>query len=79
MTDAANETTKGTKGTKDPKDTEDTKTRKTLACGCEVEAARDFLGRVVGTVITKGETCAQALHIPAAVVVMPGREHARPE
>jgi len=73
MTDAANETTKGTK---DPKDA---KTRKTLACGCLVEASRDFLGRIVGTVIAKGETCAQTLHAPGAIVVMPGREHARPE
>ena len=54
-------------------------TRKTLPCGCQVDAARDFLGRVVGKVITKGEACTQALHSPGAVVVMPGREHARPE
>lgn len=54
-------------------------TRKTLPCGCEVETARDFLGRVVGTVVVKGEACAQALHVPGHVVLMPGREHARPE
>jgi hypothetical protein len=53
--------------------------RKTLPCGCVVDTQRDFLGRVVGTVVTKGESCAQAAHAPAAVVVMPGREHARPE
>jgi hypothetical protein len=53
--------------------------RKTLPCGCEVETTRDFLGRVVGTVITKGANCSQALHLPGRVVVMPGREHARPE
>ena len=33
-------------------------TRKTLPCGCQVDAARDFLGRVVGKVVAKGETCA---------------------
>jgi hypothetical protein len=54
-------------------------TRKTLPCGCQVETARDFLGRVVGTVVVKGEACAQTLHVPGQVVVMPGREHARPE
>jgi len=70
MTDAASEGTKETK---------ETKVQKALACGCLVEASRDFLGRVVGTVITKGEICAQALHAPGAIVVMPGREHARPE
>jgi hypothetical protein len=53
--------------------------RKTLPCGCEVDTARDFLGRVVGKVITKGANCPQALHVPGHVVVMPGREHARPE
>jgi hypothetical protein len=53
--------------------------RKTLTCGCEVDASRDFLGRVVGKVVTKGESCELALHAPGQVVVMPGREHARPE
>jgi hypothetical protein len=53
--------------------------RKTLPCGCQVETARDFLGRVVGTVVVKGEACSQTLHAPGQVVVMPGREHARPE
>jgi hypothetical protein len=53
--------------------------QKTLACGCQVDATRDFLGRVVGKVITKGETCTHALHVTGAVIVMPGREHARPE
>ena len=52
---------------------------KTLPCGCRVRTARDFLGRVVGTVVVKGAGCAQALHAPGQVVVMPGREHARPE
>jgi hypothetical protein len=54
-------------------------TRKTLPCGCQVETARDFLGRVVGTVVVKGEACAQTSHVPGQVVLMPGREHARPE
>ena len=59
--------------------TKDPTTQKTLACGCQVDTARDFLGRVVGKVVTKGATCAQALHAPGQIVVMPGREHARPE
>ena len=54
-------------------------TRKTLPCGCAVDASRDFLARVVGTVVTKGPQCTQATHEPGKVVVMPGREHARPE
>jgi len=54
-------------------------TRKTLPCGCQVDAARDFLGRVVGKVVVKSETCVQAIHAFGQVVVMPGREHARPE
>ena len=54
-------------------------TRKTLPCGCQVETVRDFLGRVVGKVVVKGEACSQTLHVPGHVVVMPGREHARPE
>ena len=53
--------------------------RKTLPCGCQVDTARDFLGRVVGTIVVRGETCSQAQHAPGHVVVMPGREHARPE
>jgi hypothetical protein len=53
--------------------------RKTLGCGCTVDTHRDFLGRVVGTVVTRGETCPKAEHIPGFVLVMPGRENARPE
>lgn len=53
--------------------------RKQLACGCEVQTSRDFLGRVVGTVITRGAQCARDEHAPGRVVIMPGREHARPE
>jgi hypothetical protein len=33
----------------------------------------------VGKVVVKGETCVQPIHAPGQVVVMPGREHARPE
>jgi hypothetical protein len=54
-------------------------TRKTLPCGCEADTARDFLGRTVGTIVVRAETCADVRHVPGHVVVMPGREHARPE
>jgi hypothetical protein len=57
----------------------DADSTKTLPCGCQVRTARDFLGRVVGTVVVKGGQCAQPLHAPGQVIVMPGREHARPE
>jgi len=53
--------------------------RKALACGCQVDTARDFLGRVVGTIVVRGEACQQPQHVPGQVVVMPGRENARPE
>jgi hypothetical protein len=53
--------------------------RKTLACGCQVDTARDFLRRVVGTIAVRGEACTHAQHTPGQVVVMPGRENARPE
>ena len=53
--------------------------RKTLACGCQVDTERDFLGRVVGKVVSRGEGCQQAQHTPGQVIIMPGREHARPE
>jgi hypothetical protein len=51
----------------------------TLACGCAVRTQRDFLGRVVGTILTRGEACQKPEHVPQAVVIMPGRENARPE
>ncbi len=54
-------------------------TRKTLTCGCQVDTARDFLGRVVGTIAVRGDGCPDAKHVPGHVIVMPGREHARPE
>ena len=52
---------------------------KQLACGCTVKTSRDFLGRVVGTIRERGGTCTRGEHAPGLVVVMPGREHARPE
>jgi hypothetical protein len=50
-----------------------------LGCGCLVRTARDFLGRVIGTVVERGASCARDDHQPGHVVLMPGREHARPE
>jgi len=50
-----------------------------LGCGCLVSTGRDFLGRVVGTVVTHGASCPRDDHQPGHVVLMPGREHARPE
>jgi hypothetical protein len=44
-----------------------------------VQTERDFLGRVVGRITVRGEQCARDEHTPGHVVVMPGREHARPE
>lgn len=52
---------------------------KTLACGCRVKTYRDFLGRVVGTIVTRGPECPREEHVAGGTVVMPGREHARPE
>jgi hypothetical protein len=51
----------------------------TLSCGCQVRTYRDFLGRVVGTILTKGPDCLRAEHIEGQTVVMPGRENARPD
>ena len=53
--------------------------RKTLPCGCDVDTYRDFLGRVVGTIVTRAEQCERAEHAPGQVIIMPGRENARPE
>jgi len=53
--------------------------RKRLACGCEVETSRDFLGRVVGAILTRGADCSRDDHAPGRVVIMPGRENARPQ
>jgi hypothetical protein len=52
---------------------------RTLGCGCIVKTHRDFLGRVVGTVQARGDRCTHEGHDPGQVVIMPGREHARPE
>jgi hypothetical protein len=52
---------------------------KTLACGCRVRTYRDFLGRVVGTIRTRGAECSIEEHTVGHSVVMPGRENARPE
>jgi hypothetical protein len=52
---------------------------KALPCGCEARTYRDFLGRVVGTIVTKSATCDRAGHAIGQTVVMPGRENARPE
>jgi len=51
--------------------------RKRLACGCEVQTHRDFLGRVLGTILTRGAECAREEHEPGRVLIMPGRENAR--
>ena len=53
--------------------------RKRLTCGCEVQTRRDFLGRVVGTIVTRGADCLRDDHAPGRVVIMPGRENARPQ
>jgi hypothetical protein len=49
-----------------------------LPCGCTARTARDFLGRVVGTILTRGESCGDARHVVGRVVPMPGRENAGP-
>jgi hypothetical protein len=53
--------------------------RKTLACGCEVETYRDFLGRVVGRIVVHDDRCGDQAHAADRIIVMPGRENARPE
>jgi hypothetical protein len=53
--------------------------RKRLPCGCEVETSRDFLGRVVGAILRRGVECSHDEHAPGHVVIMPGRENARPQ
>ncbi|HEY7789259.1 MAG TPA: hypothetical protein VIC33_01985 [Vicinamibacterales bacterium] len=47
-----------------------------LTCGCVVTTKRDFLGRVVGTIQTRGDACPRPDHAPGMHVVMPGRENA---
>jgi hypothetical protein len=50
-----------------------------LACGCQVQTTRDFLGRVVGTIVTRAAACPRDDHQPGHVLLMPGRDNARPE
>jgi hypothetical protein len=52
---------------------------KTVACGCEVRTFRDFLGRVVGTIVKRSDECPRAEHVVGQTIIMPGRENARPE
>jgi len=52
---------------------------KALPCGCEVRTYRDFLGRVVGTIVVRGPECQREEHGLGQTVIMPGREHARPD
>ena len=52
---------------------------KRLTCGCEVQTGRDFLGRVIGTIVRRSEQCGREDHTPGRVVLMPGRDNARPE
>ncbi len=54
-------------------------TTTSLVCGCEARPSRDFLGRTVGTIVTRGAECPREDHVPDRVVLLPGREHARPE
>ena len=51
---------------------------RTLPCGCTARTERDFLGRVVGTILTRREGCTDRRHEPGQVVPMPGRENAGP-
>ena len=52
---------------------------KTLACGCVVRTYRDFLQRVVGTIVSRGQACPTVEHEAGKTIIMPGRENARPE
>ncbi len=56
----------------------DDASRQTLPCGCAARTDRDFLGRVVGTILSRGEACTDARHEVGAVVPMPGRQNAGP-
>jgi len=53
--------------------------KKQLPCGCTVQTSRDFLGRVIGTITERAAECPRSEHSAGQVVVMPGREHARPQ
>jgi hypothetical protein len=50
-----------------------------LTCGCEVKTSRDFLGRVVGTIVRRADQCPREDHLAGRVIIMPGRENASNE
>lgn len=50
-----------------------------LSCGCAVTTERDFMGRVIGTIVEHDPQCKRQDHQLGQVVIMPGRQHARPE
>ena len=47
-----------------------------LTCGCTVVPGRDFLGRGVGRIVTRGASCPRADHVVDRTVLLPGRENA---
>lgn len=47
-----------------------------LTCGCEVNISRDFLGRGVGTIVTRSEQCPRADHVVGQTLLLPGRDNA---
>src|SRR6187402_3395386 len=49
-----------------------------LTCGCEVTPSRDFLGRGIGTIVTRGEQCPRPEHVVGHTVLLPGRDNAAP-
>ncbi len=51
---------------------------KTLSCGCVVDVHHDALQRIVGRILEKGVECPRVEHAIGRVVLLPGREHARP-
>jgi hypothetical protein len=51
----------------------------TLSCGCRVTTGRDFLGRIIGTIVEKGPACPRSDHVAGYVLIMPGRDNARHE
>jgi hypothetical protein len=44
-----------------------------------VATSRDFLGRVVGTIVKRAAECPRSEHAQGQIVVMPGRDNARPQ
>jgi hypothetical protein len=47
-----------------------------LTCGCDVTTSRDFLGRGIGTIVTRGEQCPRADHVVGQTLLLPGRDNA---